>query len=410
MPTRRHKVGRIGSAHAQVGDALHRAVLHGLVGLEQQLGHPPKSARIAQRVAVRLGARERSERFGGILQHGPVRIREHRHEGLDGDAQHVAVASVAGECGDNLEHADARSIEARRLPLPRVGRSERSDDVRERPQPVEHLARRWLHSQRCHGGGRVVLRLDITRAEQPHNGRDGVHVGEESPALVDIFEEHGERARDVLLDRIRPHGQHVEECLEAADIEDESPVAADRIRERERHLVLDLGGIACEEECGERCDRASALQGARRLLVLRRQPSESVDGLELHGHVRRVKELDEQGHGVCLEEGADGGLVAAHVSDGHRCLALRLRQRRRQMRDERHVPTGLEESVGGARVALQQVTERREAHLLHGLLLAEEELADVREGAARNERRHRTRHERSVRDRRDGTLLDVLEV
>ena len=191
---------------------------------------------------------------------------------------------------------------------------------------------------------------------------------------------------------------------------DESPVAADRIRERERHLVLDLGGIACEEECGERCDRASALQGARRLLVLRRQPSESVDGLELHGHVRRVKELDEQGHGVCLEEGADGGLVAAHVSDGHRCLALRLRQRRRQMRDERHVPTGLEESVGGARVALQQVTERREAHLLHGLLLAEEELADVREGAARNERRHRTRHERSVRDRRDGTLLDVLEV
>eukprot|EP00965_Chrysotila_dentata_P131325 4341519-Pleurochrysis_carterae.AAC.2 len=101
VPARRHENDGVRGVDAEVGDALHRRRLHALVRVEQQLGHTSHRARVAQRVAVRLGAREGHHRQRGVRQDWRAAALEHRDERLDRDAQHVAVAAVLRKGGDD---------------------------------------------------------------------------------------------------------------------------------------------------------------------------------------------------------------------------------------------------------------------------------------------------------------------
>ena len=74
--------------------------------------------------------------------------------------------------------------------------------------------------------------------------------------------------------------------------------------------------------------------------------------------------------------------------------------RRRQLSEQRHVPTDAHEllSVGGASLGAEEVAQRGEAHLLGLSVRREEKLAELSEGARRAERAGGGGDERRVGD------------
>mmetsp|Transcript_39261 Transcript_39261/g.127018 ORF Transcript_39261/g.127018 Transcript_39261/m.127018 type:complete len:217 (-) Transcript_39261:2674-3324(-) len=216
--------------------------------MQQQLRHPRQRARVAQGVTVRLRAGEGGDCAGDVDSRLCVPRREHRHEWLDRDPQHVAVPRVCGEGGDHADHRHARvrvgGAAARPVRPHRVRGGEGAGHVGESAEAVERLARCLFLRQRRDRLCGVLLRALLRRVEKSDDGRDRVEIGEQRAPLVHVLEQRRQRQGHVLLHRLASDGEHVQHRLEASRVEDEPPAPSHDVRQREGDVLLHLHGTA----------------------------------------------------------------------------------------------------------------------------------------------------------------------
>mmetsp|Transcript_33283 Transcript_33283/g.77805 ORF Transcript_33283/g.77805 Transcript_33283/m.77805 type:complete len:335 (-) Transcript_33283:1732-2736(-) len=175
-------------------------------------------------------------------------------------------------------------------------------------------------------------------------------------------------------------------------------------------MLFHLHRTAREQKRRQRRHRAREHHRRGVLVVGRSEHAERINRLKLHGGVGRVQQLRKDWHRVHLQKSLRRGWVAGHVPDGHGRLALCVGRGGRELSEQRHVPSHLQQRLGGRRVVGEQVAERSEAHRLCADIGAEKQLPYHRGRARAAQGPDRCRHERSVGDGGERALLHVRQV